>query len=1185
MSIFQKNMRRGMFAVLLAALLISTSGITGGKASAAVLPAFTHSVGAADADAMNAVYGVVSSGGAAKLAEKDQDYAVMASASNGTGQETSFWSEVALDSGKADIMSLSLSLTAKTSVSGPIQAIYLYNYNTAAYEQVANTAAGVSDTDLSYLNEDNAGISKYVSDSNRLRIKVAIAGSASFTASFDYLSILYEYRPRTPEVVASTYNVGSASLESGTISANSAASLAYRDSSYFSVASSSNKAAWNSAIILNQKKEDVKTLIVSYSGNYSTSCNNTWFDLWNFQTGNWEAVQNFVSDTGLRTVSWATSNPVFIDRFISASGDVKIRVYNSGASSFTRNSDYLNVTVYYSPDNYVEVTSPDTLALDYGSVTGGGTGSLAAFDNDAAVINSDTSNRVAWKCKTTIRADRQYVKALTVMTRVRTSAPANNLNFSLWNYATGSWKVFNERTCSASNENLFITLTDPDDLANYISPAGEIQARLYNSASAAFSRTTDVLTFCVEYGDVGTFTIAHLSDIHEPIGRNNFLSIISDLNNNIKPDFTVVSGDIADHGTPEQYNMYLTDKALINGTVHTTPGNHDVRWWNSNGKNDWKDRIGPLYYSFDHKGVHFVMLDSTVNLELDEKLGKAELAWVESDLAGISRDMPVIFFAHHPFYMYDNATGKQELLKIVKDYNVVAYIAAHQHYYGSSIENGVLWEFISDVKDDPVIPFTTLRITPNKLYIYKHQESDHSSSLWLTAPMDNKRKSSLTITNAAAQANGNVNVSVAVDSAPDSVSTVQARIDNYGPWTTLTQNGNTWSGTISAAAYSPAIPYGKHFVGVNMTDGSGKVWREFKDYEWTGGNAQTKWVFQTGDMIQSSPTYFDGTVYAGSEDGKLYALNDSDGSLKWSYTTGDQVISKPAVYQGGGKNLVLFGSHDKKLYALNAATGALEWSYTTGGSVISDPLIDDGTVYFGSGDRYIYALNASDGAFKWKYQTDGLMRQRPVVSGGKLYAYVRDTYIWYALNAGDGSLYWRGNAATNESMFVCGDVRPLLAGGKLWCIDAQNTRPGYLNPASGNLEWYSGTIAQVSARGAATDGTRVFYPADEGRLVYALNISNNSQAWSKDLRANSSDSDRQEIQIDSGLIYDGGILYHVADRGRITGIDPASGNIKFVYDAVGYPERSLWSTPEVSNRTVYVGGLDGKLYAVKYTGP
>lgn len=1153
-------------------------------AKASNLACFGHAMQSATMGTINLAYGTITGGDKDSLVTKNQQYLSLRSVSNGTNQETSFWAEVSLASADAYIMSLKIDITSKMSVESCIQKIYLYNYDTSAYEEVKSATTGTIDTDDVYVNEDNSVISKYVSSENKLRVKITVTSSSSFNAYFDYVNIIYEYQPLESNSSVSTYNIDNATIEYGTVAANNPTYLRQRDQQYYSVNSdSNNKVAWSSKVTLNQSKESIKTLMISYSGSYSTSANNSWLSLWNYETGNWEVIYNFPSDTNTRTIYWIISDSNYINKFVSEFNDIKVRLYNSGSSPFTRHSDYLNVTVYYNTSNYVKFFSPDTLTVEYGSINSGDIASLSKFDNSMLVIDSSSDNKVAWQSQVTIDVDRQYIKSITILARVKYSTSANTQYFSLWNNRTSSWNVFRQQTVSTSNENLIMTITDPEIIYDVISSSGVIKARLYNSGSTAFNRSTDVLTFCVEYGTVGTFEFAHISDIHELIGSDNFKAIINEINNSVKPAFTVITGDITDHGTPTQYNKYVEDVALLNGPVYTGVGNHDVRWWTSNGKNDFKDRIGPLYYSFNYGGVHFVMLDSTVTYELDEKFSKAQLSWLAEDLKNISPDTPVIIFAHHPFKMYNNVTGKKELIDIVKNHNVVAFLAGHQHYWEYTVEDGILWAYITYVKDNSAQEYATVKITPNKLYIYQRKASDGSKTLWLTAPMTNNRKATMSITDVTVQSNGDVNVSVQINKAPDGVSTVQARIDNYGPWTTLTRNGDMWSGTISIKDYSPPIPYGKHFVGIQMTDELGNTWKEYKEYEWKGGLVETKWIFETGDMIQSSPTYFNGTVYVGSEDGKIYAINDSDGTLKWSYTTEGPIISKPAIYDGTTKDLVIVGSHDKNIYALNAETGALEWSYTTGGSVISDPLIDNGVVYFGSGDMFIYALDATTGTLKWKYKTDGLMRQRPIVYNNKLYAFVRDTYIWYALNISNGTLYWRGNAGTDESMFVCGDVRPIIAGGKLWCIDAQNTKAGYLDPTDGSLDWTS-AVTKISSRGPATDGTRVFYPANNGREIYAFNVTDNTVAWYKDLRAGASDSDFQPFQIDCALIYDEGILYHVAERGRITGLDPITGDIKFVYDAVGYPERSLWSTPEVSNKTIYVGGLDGKVYAIKYNG-
>ena len=77
-------------------------------------------------------------------------------------------------------------------------------------------------------------------------------------------------------------------------------------------------------------------------------------------------------------------------------------------------------------------------------------------------------------------------------------------------------------------------------------------------------------------------------------------------------------------------------------------------------------------------------------------------------------------------------------------------------------------------------------------------------------------------------------------------------------------------------------------------------------------------------------------------------------SARWSFSTGNYVYSGPAVAGG----TVYVGSDDHKVYALDANIGRLRWSYTTGGPVDSDPAVSGGTVYVGSYDDKVYALDA-----------------------------------------------------------------------------------------------------------------------------------------------------------------------------------------------------------------------------------
>ena len=83
--------------------------------------------------------------------------------------------------------------------------------------------------------------------------------------------------------------------------------------------------------------------------------------------------------------------------------------------------------------------------------------------------------------------------------------------------------------------------------------------------------------------------------------------------------------------------------------------------------------------------------------------------------------------------------------------------------------------------------------------------------------------------------------------------------------------------------------------------------------------------------MESSPAIgSDGTVYVGSEDNKLYAINGKTGVKLWEFETGSAVNSSPAI---GSDGTVYVGSGDKKLYAINGKTGVKLWEFETGGIV------------------------------------------------------------------------------------------------------------------------------------------------------------------------------------------------------------------------------------------------------------
>ena len=116
-----------------------------------------------------------------------------------------------------------------------------------------------------------------------------------------------------------------------------------------------------------------------------------------------------------------------------------------------------------------------------------------------------------------------------------------------------------------------------------------------------------------------------------------------------------------------------------------------------------------------------------------------------------------------------------------------------------------------------------------------------------------------------------------------------------------------------------------------------------------------EWAFQTGDWVRSSPTVVDGTVFVGSHDDNLYAVDTETGTEEWVFETGaSAVFSSPTVVAG----TVFIGSSDDNLYAVDTETGTEEWAFETRDSVLSSPTVVDGTVFVGSENDRLYAVDA-----------------------------------------------------------------------------------------------------------------------------------------------------------------------------------------------------------------------------------
>jgi outer membrane protein assembly factor BamB len=318
------------------------------------------------------------------------------------------------------------------------------------------------------------------------------------------------------------------------------------------------------------------------------------------------------------------------------------------------------------------------------------------------------------------------------------------------------------------------------------------------------------------------------------------------------------------------------------------------------------------------------------------------------------------------------------------------------------------------------------------------------------------------------------------------------------------------------------------------------------------GNGRTsldgvKWTFHAKGAFVSSPAVVGDTVFIGSTDGNLYAVNRRAGTLKWKFETKGRVVSSPAVAQG----MVYFASYDGNFYAVDAASGALKWQFATGGErrfaakhlhgsepaaetmpdpwdcYLSSPVVTNGKAIFGSGDGAVYALAAATGAVVWKFQTGEVVHASPAVANGVVYIGSWDTFF-YALDEATGKEKWR---------FKTGD----------------------------DFALHNQTGIQSSA--AVADGM-VFFGARDSHL-YALNAASGAKVW--DFSTNGS------WVIASPAVRGGHVFAGTSDTGLMFDIATKTGKLLATTDLKGWP---LFSSPALSGGMLYVGSMRGDVHAI-----
>ncbi len=215
------------------------------------------------------------------------------------------------------------------------------------------------------------------------------------------------------------------------------------------------------------------------------------------------------------------------------------------------------------------------------------------------------------------------------------------------------------------------------------------------------------------------FTFAVITDTHinqremecnSPFAVNRLANermryVVGLLNSQKELAFTMHLGDLI-HPVPEMKNLYseaagrfCAQISSLRSPIYLAPGNHDVGdkpvdWSPARKVSDeyidlWTKTFGNHYYSFDHEGCHFSILNAQI-LNSGLASEREQRIWFEDDLRRNSGKRSFIFLHYPPFICHDAESENYDniaeparawLLSMLSEHNVEALFAGHVHNF------------------------------------------------------------------------------------------------------------------------------------------------------------------------------------------------------------------------------------------------------------------------------------------------------------------------------------------------------------------------------------------------------------------------------------------------------------------------------------------------------------------------
>lgn len=225
-----------------------------------------------------------------------------------------------------------------------------------------------------------------------------------------------------------------------------------------------------------------------------------------------------------------------------------------------------------------------------------------------------------------------------------------------------------------------------------------------------------LLSINIAFSQSSDFTFIFMSDIHyhDKNEAPTAFNIVIDTINSMKPDLVLVGGDIiydvmrqTEEEAEELSKSFIKEIERLEAPIYYAIGNHEhFALYNRDvdedhplfGKRYYEKHFGERYYSFNHKGWHFITID---NMKISDRkyIGKVDsiqMEWLKNDIASVSDSTPIVLMAHVPLITtlsqyYGGGTkantnrlateNANEVLRLFKNKNLKLVLQGHIHYF------------------------------------------------------------------------------------------------------------------------------------------------------------------------------------------------------------------------------------------------------------------------------------------------------------------------------------------------------------------------------------------------------------------------------------------------------------------------------------------------------------------------